>query len=63
MIWIPVLVVILLITDLSFLGWGLLVVLTFGIGGLWYVHYENITKANIYNQIKGNMTSEKVNEL
>lgn len=52
----------LFVTDLSFIGWGLLASLSLGIGYLWLVPYRNITMANIYNQIKGtNVNNVEVN--
>ncbi len=42
----------LFVVSLSFLGWGLLAVLTLGIGFLWLTPYINVTLANVYQQIK-----------
>ncbi|PHV69237.1 hypothetical protein CS063_16875 [Sporanaerobium hydrogeniformans] len=47
----------LFVVSLSFIGWGLLVPFTLGIGSLWLVPYMNITMANVYNQIKGQATT------
>ena len=44
----------LFVLQLSFLGWALLGVLTFGILYIWLVPYMSVTTANFYNQIKGN---------
>lgn len=38
----------LFVLDLSFIGWGLLCVLTCGIGYLWLVPYIEVTKANYF---------------
>lgn len=43
----------LFIFDLSFLGWGLLAGLTFGIGLLWLVPYYQTSKANFYRNLAG----------
>ena len=37
--------------DLSFLGWALLVPLTFGIGSLWLTPYQLTTRASFYRQL------------
>ena len=42
----------LFVTDLSFIGWGILSALTLGVGLLWLIPYKKITMANIYEQIK-----------
>ena len=44
----------LFVLQLSFLGWALLGVLTFGILYIWLIPYISVTTANFYNQIKGN---------
>ena len=38
--------------DLSFFGWAMLAVLTFGLAGIWVVPYVNATKANSYRFLK-----------
>lgn len=38
--------------QLSFLGWGILCILTLGIGFLWLVPYMNISFANFYDNLK-----------
>ncbi|MGL4798605.1 MAG: DUF975 family protein [Cellulosilyticaceae bacterium] len=43
----------LFIMDLSFIGWGMLASLTFGIGYFWLVPYMQVTMANAYRQIRG----------
>ncbi|WP_242863956.1 DUF975 family protein [Clostridium tepidiprofundi] len=42
----------LFVLQLSFIGWGLLCVLTLGIGLLWLVPYIEMTKANFYEDVK-----------
>ncbi len=42
------------ILQLSFIGWLILCVLTFGIGLLWYVPYYQMTMTNFYLQVKEN---------
>lgn len=39
------------VTQLSFIGWGILACLTLGIGYLWLIPYMNMTMANVYRQI------------
>ena len=39
------------VTQLSFMGWGILANLTLGIGYLWLIPYMNITMANVYRQL------------
>jgi len=38
----------------SFIGWGILCILSFGIGFLWLIPYVNLTLANFYEDIKQN---------
>ena len=40
------------ILYLSFYGWALLTVITFGIAGIWTIPYMNATLANFYNEVK-----------
>lgn len=42
----------LFLLGLSFIGWGLLSVITLGIGFLWLVPYIRITAANFYHELK-----------
>lgn len=42
----------LFILELSFIGWGLLVSITFGIAGIWAIPYMSTTMADFYNSIK-----------
>lgn len=41
----------LFVLDLSFIGWGLLSVITLGIAGLWVRPYRTMTKINVYHSI------------
>lgn len=41
----------LFILDLSFLGWGILSVLTLGIGFFWLVPYMQVTTGNAYRKL------------
>jgi uncharacterized membrane protein len=42
----------LFVLNLSFIGWGLLCAITFGIAGIWVIPYMNATIANFYKSIK-----------
>ncbi len=42
----------LFVLELSFIGWYLLVAVTFGIAGIWVVPYMSMTVTNFYNNIK-----------
>lgn len=44
----------LFVLDLSFIGWGLLGIITFGIGFIWIVPYYRQTKANFYHSLVAN---------
>ncbi|AEB92369.1 hypothetical protein LJP_0030c [Lactobacillus johnsonii DPC 6026] len=44
----------LFVLDLSFIGWGLLGIITFGIGFIWIVPYYRQTKANFYRSLVAN---------
>ena len=44
----------LFILDLSFIGWGLLGIITCGIGFIWIVPYYRQTKANFYRSLVAN---------
>ena len=49
------------VLDLSFILWGLLVAVTFGIASLWVSPYIQITMVNYYNILKNpNQSSAKV---
>ena len=41
------------VLSLSFIGWYLLVAVTFGIASIWVIPYVSTTMANFYNEIKG----------
>lgn len=43
----------LFLLDLSFIGWGILCVLSCGIGFLWLTPYMQTSHAEFYNKIKG----------
>lgn len=40
------------ILQLSFLGWAILGIFTFGILWLWLIPYMNVTNCHFYNEIK-----------
>ena len=42
----------LFILELSFIGWGLLCVITFGIAMIYVAPYMNATRANVYQNLK-----------
>lgn len=44
----------LFVLRLSFIGWLLLVILTFGIAGLWVAPYQRLTEANFHLSLKEN---------
>lgn len=48
----------LFILDLSFIGWGLLNILTLGIGSLWLNPYMNASYAAFYRNISSRVTVE-----
>lgn len=49
------------VTELSFIGWILLCILTLGIGSLWLSPYINMTQVNIYHAlIKDALETEKI---
>lgn len=45
----------LFVLHLSFIGWELLAVLTFGIASLWINPYQKVTEANFYLKLKYNI--------
>ncbi|MBS5883272.1 DUF975 family protein [Clostridium sp.] len=45
----------LFVLQLSFIGWELLAVLTFGIASLWVNPYQKVTEANFYLKLKYNI--------
>jgi uncharacterized membrane protein len=42
----------LFVLGLSFIGWGFLCAITFGIAGIWVIPYIQATYANAYNSLK-----------
>ena len=42
----------LFVLNLSFVGWGFLCGITFGIAGIWVLPYMQATYANVYNSLK-----------
>ena len=42
----------LFVLGLSFIGWGLLCGITFGIAAIWVAPYMQATMANVYNSLK-----------
>ena len=49
----------LFVLSLSFIGWMILGVFTFGILYIWLVPYMSVTLANFYNDIKKQQKKEK----
>lgn len=47
----------LFVLALSFIGWGLLTAITFGIVGIWALPYMEATYANAYKSLKQNVNS------
>lgn len=45
-----------LMLNLSFIGWGILGIITFGIGFIWIRPYYSITMANFYKDITMELT-------
>lgn len=43
--------------QLSFLGWGILCVFTFGLGNLWLIPYSQAAEAAFYREISASFTS------
>ena len=39
------------VLGLSFIGWGLLCILSIGIGFIWLIPYIKITYSNLYNKL------------
>ena len=46
----------LFLLDLSFIGWAIVCVFTFGIGYLWLIPYMTATKAEYYEVLRGKDT-------
>jgi uncharacterized membrane protein len=51
----------LFLLSLSFIGWGLLCLLTLGIGFLWLIPYINVSTAKFYQDLKGEEESVRSN--
>lgn len=49
----------LFVLGLSFIGWGMLVGITFGIAAIWVIPYMNATYANVYQSLKPIQTIEE----
>lgn len=49
----------LFVLELSFIGWGILSIFTFGILTLWLTPYMHVTYANFYNSLKEKTTNSK----
>ena len=47
--------------DLSFIGWGLLAILTAGIGNLWLVPYMTVSRAAFYRSLPRSMGGQTPN--
>ncbi len=43
--------------EIRFIGWGLLCILTLGIGYLWLIPYVKVSLAKFYDDIKGSVAS------
>lgn len=50
----------LFVLSLSFIGWGLLVGITFGIAAIWVVPYMQATMTNAYQSLKPTVVAEPV---
>lgn len=48
----------LFVLGLSFIGWGLLCAVTFGIAGIWVIPYMQATYVNAYNSLKPAVVEE-----
>ena len=53
----------LFLLDLSFIGWGILCLLTLGIGCLFLAPYQQTSHAHFYNDLKGDFGCEKAEML
>ena len=47
---------------LSFIGWGILCILSLGIGFLWLIPYINLSVANFYEGLKQNQSTRRNTE-
>lgn len=50
----------LFVLQLSFIGWGILSILTLGIGFLWLSPYMQISMANFYDDVKANAADKNI---
>ena len=50
----------LFVIFLSFIGWGLLCAVTFGIAGVYVFPYMEATMVNFYNEIKQKTSSASI---
>lgn len=50
----------LFVMDLSFIGWGLLITITFGLVGIYAGPYMALTKVNAYHALKGNAPTAQI---
>ena len=48
--------------EMSFIGWGLLCILTLGIGFVWLIPYTEVAQAAFYNDLKALQGEEAVTE-
>ena len=53
----------LFVLDLSFIGWGLLCAITFGIAAIWVIPYINATYMNAYQSLKPVAVEEETQEV
>jgi uncharacterized membrane protein len=49
----------LFLLSLSFIGWALLAILTFGIGMLWLIPYMQVSIAKFYDEVKNEYISQQ----
>lgn len=49
--------------HLRFFGWGLLCILTLGIGFLWLIPYVQVTTAKFYDDIKGTKPEDEIDQI
>ena len=49
----------LFLLSLSFIGWALLAILTFGIGLLWLIPYMQVSIAKFYDEVKNEYNSQQ----
>ena len=51
----------LFLLHLSFIGWGILSILTLGIGYIWLVPYKNASLAEFYEYVKTKYDQNNIN--